>query len=87
MHALKFRFSLVGRVGFFGVRLNRSCSAQEKNPMRLSLFSFGNHRRSLQWLLIASAFLLAVLLSVQSAFGDNLYGSIRGTVKTRPEPW
>jgi hypothetical protein len=48
--------------------------------MQLELCSFRNHQRNIQWLLIALAFLLTIMLPVQSAFGDNLYASIRGTV-------
>ena len=47
--------------------------------MRIVLNTF-QKLHNVQTLLIASAFLLTILLPVQSAFGDNLYASIRGTV-------
>jgi hypothetical protein len=38
------------------------------------------YRVRFQWLVIVVAFVLTVLMSVQPALADNLYGSIRGTV-------
>ena len=48
--------------------------------MRLGLQSFRKYQRNTNWKLIASAFLLAIMLPVQCAFADNIYASIRGTV-------
>jgi hypothetical protein len=48
--------------------------------MRQESQPFQNYRFSFRFLLIAVAFAMAVLLSVQPAFADNLYASIRGTV-------
>jgi Carboxypeptidase regulatory-like domain len=54
--------------------------AQEKIKMRLALQSSRKYQRTIQWVVIASMFLLTIMLPVQSAFGDNIYASIRGTV-------
>lgn len=48
--------------------------------MRQSSPTFGNRQRHLQRFLMAVTFLLVALVTMQSAFGDNLYASIRGTV-------
>lgn len=48
--------------------------------MRQGLTNCDPHRQNILWLLITLAIVLTIMLSVQSAFGDNLYASIRGTV-------
>src|SRR5579864_7075 len=42
--------------------------------------SFGNRQRQFQWFVLAVTVLLIAFVPMQSAFGDNLYASIRGTV-------
>jgi hypothetical protein len=51
-----------------------------EQPTKRNVRSIRSYTRNLQWFLVASAFLLTIFLPLQSAFGDNVYGAIRGLV-------